>query len=193
MGAGSARTVVLLGNVDGSIWQPFSEWRQSQPHEGGADPLDRWSKVVIQPIADHLGAAAYYPSDKPWWPFQQWVTRAEALRASPLGLLIHPQYGLWHGYRGALGFANVLDIAKPGVADFPCDACRDKPCLTTCSANAVFADRFDVSACRSFLATSEGQSSCMQNGCLARNACPVGAQYRYPSEQLRFHMDALEI
>ena len=25
--------------------------------------------------------------------------------ASPLGLLIHPDYGLWHGYRGALLFA----------------------------------------------------------------------------------------
>ena len=31
----------------------------------------------------------------------------------------------------------------------------------------------------------------MQSGCIARNACPVGAEYRYPVEQLRFHMDAL--
>jgi hypothetical protein len=31
----------------------------------------------------------------------------------------------------------------------------------------------------------------LASGCIARNACPVGAGYRYPVEQLGFHMVAL--
>ena len=29
--------------------------------------------------------------------------RAEGLKPSPLGVLVHPDFGLWHGYRGAIG------------------------------------------------------------------------------------------
>jgi len=72
----------------------------------------------------------------------------------------------------------------------PCDRCSDKPCLAACPAGAVTRDRFDVPACRTFLG-SEGEGTCMDGGCLARNACPVGVDYRYAPEQLRFHMEAL--
>ena len=32
----------------------------------------------------------------PYWPFQQWARRAEPVHPSPIGVLIHPRYGLWH-------------------------------------------------------------------------------------------------
>ena len=32
----------------------------------------------------------------PHFPFQQWARRAEPVHPSPIGLLIHPIYGLWH-------------------------------------------------------------------------------------------------
>jgi len=185
---GRAQTVVLLGNIGGSIWPAFSEWRQNNAHV--SDPLDAWSVEIIRPVAEALGGTAWFPSEKPWQPFQQWATRAEGLRASPLGVLIHPDYGLWHGYRGAIGFAEHIDFSAPAPRPHPCDRCPDKPCLTTCPANAVAPDHFDVAACRTYLAV-EGERTCMQGGCIARNACPVGAGYRYPPEQLRFHMAAL--
>ncbi len=185
------RTLVLLGNIGGSLWEPFARWREEQPDKGGDHSLDLWSRKTIQPIADELGAAAYFPSDKPWWPFQQWAMRAEGLRASPLGLLIHPEYGLWHGYRGALGFADVLQIDLSPASDCPCDTCLTKPCLNACPANSISESRFDVVSCRSFLASEQGQAGCMVSGCEARNACPVGADYRLPVEQLAFHMAAL--
>ncbi|MCD1263621.1 4Fe-4S dicluster domain-containing protein [Shinella sumterensis] len=189
-----AASVVLIGNIGSSLWPAFSRWRRSRADAGGPDPLDTWSKDVIGPIAAMAGATAWFPSDPPWQPFQQWAMRAEGLKASPLGILIHPVYGLWHGYRGALGFAVPAvtePVARP--VEHPCDACRDRPCLTTCPAAAVRADAFDVPACRSHLRTPQGQGGCLRGGCLARAACPVGAAYRYGDDQLRFHMAALSL
>ena len=104
-----AGSVVLIGNIGSSLWPAFSRWRETQPDRGGDDPLDNWSKAVLRPVAAAVDAAVWFPSDPPWQPFQQWAMRAEGLKASPLGILIHPVYGLWHGYRGALGFAERIE------------------------------------------------------------------------------------
>jgi hypothetical protein len=184
-----AQSVMLLGNIGGSMWPAFSAWRQSFE---GPDPLDTWSSEMILPVARNLGATAYFPSDAPWQPFQQWAMRAEGLKASPLGLLIHPAYGLWHSYRGALGFPFELP-EYPAVASHPCETCLDKPCLSACPASAIGVDRLDVAACRSFIDIRRGDQACMTSGCLARNSCPVGVSFRYPQAQLRFHMNSFKI
>ncbi|OBZ93871.1 ferredoxin [Pararhizobium polonicum] len=186
-----ARSVVLLGNAGGSIWLAFERWRKDTLEGGGENPLDTWSKTVIGPVAQRLGATAYFPSDPPWQPFQQWAMRAEGLKASPLGILIHPEYGLWHGYRGALGFDHALAPTMPDSRAHPCDECSAKPCLSSCPADAVLSSGFQVSPCRAHLKTREGQAGCMAGGCRARNACPVGVEHRYSTRQLRFHMAAL--
>jgi ferredoxin len=185
----NASSVILLGNAGGSIWPTFSRWKEGYD---GPDPLDTWSKQMIRPVAAKLGGTPYFPSDPPWQPFQQWAMRAEGLRPSPLGILIHPEYGLWHGYRGAIGFSSSIGT-NVSVRRHPCDVCKTKPCLTTCPVSAVAIDPADfaLSACRSHLSTPVGQGGCMVAGCLARNACPVGMDHRYPPEQLEFHMRAL--
>lgn len=188
-----AASVLLVGNVGGSIWPAFSRWRAAQPDGGGSDPLDAWSKAVIGAVALSAGATAWFPSDPPWQSFQQWAMRAEGLKASPLGILIHPVYGLWHGYRGALGFSAPVEGGALPPRPHPCERCPDKPCLAACPAGAVRPEAFDVAACRSHLRGPEGQGGCMVLGCLARAACPVGADHRYSDAQLRFHMAALSL
>ncbi len=189
-----AASVVLLGNAGGSIWPAFSRWKRLYD---GSDPLDTWSKEIICPLAKALGGTPYFPSDPPWQPFQRWAMRAEGLKPSPLGILIHPEYGLWHGYRGAIGFSMAVGAAGVGnevaIRRYACDDCKTKPCLTTCPVAAIAMDPADfaVSTCRNHIAMPLGQAGCMATGCPARNACPVGAEYRYPLEQLRFHMEAL--
>ncbi|MCC8933413.1 ferredoxin [Rhizobium sp. 'Codium 1'] len=192
---GPVSVVVLVGVAGGAMWPIFSAWREAQADGGGADPLDRWSKFVIADVAAQFGASACYPSEPPYQPFQRWAMQAEGLKASPLGILIHPQYGLWHSYRGALLFRNWGDeIGAVGKAEaHPCDRCFEKPCLSACPAGAVSENNFDVARCRQHLVTAAGQGGCMVSGCLARNACPVGVQYRYPDAQLRFHMQALTL
>lgn len=183
----AAGSVVLLGNIGGSIWPAFSNWKKKYD---GPDPLDTWSKAIIGPLACKLGATAYFPSDAPYQPFQRWGVEAEDLTPSPLGILLHPRYGLWHGYRGALGFSFEVDCPpKSGAAAKP--PLWEAVCAAACPARAVTPVRFDVGRCRAYLKTEAGRSTCMTDGCAARNACPVGTEYRYSSEQLRFHMQAL--
>ena len=182
-----ARTVVLLGNVGGSLWPAFQHWRENYE---GSDPLDTFSKAMIRPLAERLGATAFFPSDPPWQPFQQWAMNAEGIRPSPLGILIHSVFGLWHGYRGALAFPFYVASERPGSVH-ACDTCPGKPCLGSCPVGAITSAGFDVAACRSYLRSEAGRATCMKIGCVARNACPVGAEFRYPTEQLRFHMGAL--
>ena len=180
----------------------FEAWRARHPDV--ADPLDSWSKAMLLPLAEAVGGEAVFPSDRPWQPFQTWAIAAEGLKPSPLGLLIHPVYGLWHGYRGALLFgADALARLDPperrpagdapGLpSPHPCDACAEKPCLSACPVMAFDPDGFDVASCRAYLKTDAGRTGCMTSGCLARDACPVGRGYRYSEAQIRFHMAAFQ-
>lgn len=188
-----AASIVLIGNIGGSIWEPFTRWREREPDQGGADPLDNWSKQVIGPVADAVGATAYFPSDPPWQPFQQWAMTAEGLKPSPLGILIHPRYGLWHGYRGALGFDRALPAIGEMASFHPCETCAEKPCVSACPADALASGAFDIDRCRTHLRSEAGADGCLARGCLSRDACPVGRDYHYPPAQLSFHMAALRL
>ncbi len=179
-----ARTLVLAGNAGASMWRAFDAARS-----GGAMTLDQWSERVLRALAAHLGAHAVFPFQRPYLPFQRWAMRAEACHASPLGLLIHPDYGLWHGYRGALLFADAITLPPAERRASPCASCPERPCLSACPVAAFDGKSYDVPACaRHLVATPE--PACMDIGCLARHACPVGRDYRYAPAQARFHMRA---
>ena len=178
--------LVMVGNGGGAMWSAF------EPHiDGEPDPLDRWTKRIIDPLADRFGARAIFPFDRPHLPFQRWAKRAEGLHSSPLGLLIHAEYGLWHAYRAALAFPDMIDgLTETGETPVsPCDSCLEKPCLSACPVEAFSPSGYDVPACASYLASPAGET-CKSAGCAARNACPFGTQYRYPDAQIRFHMAA---
>jgi Fe-S-cluster-containing hydrogenase component 2 len=115
--------------------------------------------------------------------------RAEGLKASPLGVLIHPEFGLWHAYRAAFLFDAPIDYAKARSLPFPCATCREKPCLSTCPVGAITERGYDVAACASHVASTAG-STCREGGCLARRACPVGSTFTYPAKAMEFHMAA---
>jgi ferredoxin len=179
------RAIVLLGNTGGGSWPAFVAGRRDEP-----DPMDAWTKRVVDPIAAELGAQAAYPSDRPYHPFQQWAQRAEPVQPSPLGILIHPVWGLWHAYRAALLFADsVVGLPQRATADSPCAGCRDKPCLTACPVAAFDGVRYDVAACGSHLLAGAAPH-CATRGCRARDACPVARDSRYPEAQIQFHMAA---
>lgn len=180
----AARSVLLVGQAGASVWPHFSRWRMDNP--GVADPLDTWSRLAIGRVAEVVGARAASPSDRPFLPFQQWAMRAEGLRPSPLGILMHPRYGLWHAYRGALLFAEGLGLASVETPIHLCDLCRGKPCLSACPTSAYSASGFDHAACLSRVRSPAG-AACMTGGCLARNACPQGAGFRYPAEVQACH------
>jgi len=184
--------VVLAGNVGPAMWQTFSQSPEfSDPHFA---PLDRWSRRVLDDVAAQFGGVGVcetvFPFDgPPHYPFQRWAQRADTVFPSPTGPLVHPEYGLWHAYRGALLFsAQILSLPKAPAAN-PCDTCDDQPCLTACPVNAFGSMDYDVMACVTLLASFAG-TNCNQSGCLARRACPVGQDYLYAAEQAAFHTAA---
>jgi hypothetical protein len=183
-GAAAVRTVVLIGNIGSLAWSAF---RSEQTP--GPDPLDTWTRAKVEPIAAAAGARAVYPSDRPFLPFLRWARRSEDVHASPLGLLIHPEHGLWHAYRAALLLEQDIRVPAPGNRPAPCDSCADKPCLRACPVGSFDAEGFDSVSCLGHLATAEGRT-CRNSGCQARNACPVGRSTRYVEDQIRFHMRA---
>jgi ferredoxin len=184
----SVGTVLLIGNAGGNFWPIFEEWRAGQPARL-QNPLDSWSRTVIDAVAKTVGARAIYPSDKPYAPFQQWAIRAEGLKASPLGILMHPQYGLWHAYRGALLFDRELDLPKAHTPIHLCDRCVGKPCKKACPVDAHVGESFDYEGCRTHLRGSP-TGDCLTTGCLDRNACPYGGDYRYPAAMQAFIANA---
>ncbi len=183
-----ARAVLLVGQAGAAPWPHFSRWRESQPVDL-ENPLDTWSREVIDDVAEETGTLAAYPSDKPYLPFQQWAMRAEGLKPSPLGVLMHPEYGLWHAYRGALLFDIELPIQPPETVNHLCDACIGKPCLKGCPVNAYSEAGFAYQECLAHVRGAYGEV-CRTGGCRDRNACPYGTAYRYPAGVQAFHMAA---
>jgi hypothetical protein len=183
------RTLVLLGFTGATQWPVFAasgEFADGQPH-----PLDRWSARVIGHLGAVFEARPLYPFEgPPWWPFQQWARRAEALHMTPLGILMHPHFGLWHAYRGALLFAAELALPAQTLWASPCESCATKPCIANCPAAAVTPGGFDRTACAAHVASPLG-SAC-RSGCLSRSGCPIAVAHRYGTQQATFHMAQLE-
>ncbi len=182
-----AATLVMVGNAGPAMWSAFVQSGLSKP---GPDPLDAWTERVVAAAAEPLGARPLFPfTGPPYLPFQRWAQRADEVSRSPIGLLIHPQFGLWHAYRAALIFAERLEIPPYPSGLRPCDGCREKPCLSTCPVGAFRRERYDVPGCLTHLAVPAGRD-CVGLGCRARRACPIGTAYRYEPAQAEFHMRA---
>jgi hypothetical protein len=176
---------VLVGNAGPEMWRVFAPKRREEPN-----PLDGWTRRAVTAAAADLGASlALFPFEgPPYHPFQRWALKADRVHPSPLGILIHPEFGLWHAYRAALCFEAELALPTQPPAQAPCESCRDRPCLSACPVSAFSASRYDVAACAGHVASPAG-APCRERGCLARHACPVGQSYAYAPAQAGFHMD----
>lgn len=198
-----AETLLLVGNAGSSMWPVFSQ--SAEYIDGLPDPLDRWSATIGLQLADEFGARALFPfGGLPYHPFLSWARRGEPGSVSPLGLTLHPEYGLWHAYRFALAFTDKLNIETWQAEDrkkaeiiSPCSSCAvkkgveqkadEKPCLISCPVNAFSALGYQVKDCARFLDQNPGHD-CNLLGCRARRACPVGRGYHYDEQHARFHM-----
>lgn len=183
---GGAAFVILIGNAGPDMFRRFARERDPM-----TDTVDQWTRDVVDPLAENLSARALYPFETdPPWPFLTWARRGGAGHVSPLGLNIHPVYGLWHAYRAALLFPVVFDMPAQSAGAHPCEACPEKPCLSACPVSAFDGTRYDYPACTAHVSMPKGQD-CFGRGCLARHACPVGQGFAYAPAQAQFHMRAM--
>ena len=183
-----ARTLILVGNVGSELWDRSGAEIAALDDP---DPLDRWTRTVIEPIAASVDALALFPfAGPPYWPFQRWAERAEGVRQSPIGIQIHPEFGLWHAYRAAILLREAIPLPRR-EQPHPCDTCVGRPCLAHCPVNAFTSTGYAVDRCVDHVVALQNEAgSCGEVGCLARLACPVGTAWRYRPEHARFHMHA---
>ena len=61
--------------------------------------------------------------------------------------------------------------------------------MNACPVEAFIEAGFARARCLTHVRQAEG-ARCRDSGCIARNACPYGTAYRYPSEVQSFYMSA---
>lgn len=175
-------TVVLVGPDGGRMWPLFAA--SPEQADGAPDPLDRWSKRVIRPLAGPLGAV--FPSDgPPYPPFVGWALRSGRAHLSPVNLLVHDVAGLMVSYRGAILLAERI---APQARPSPCGTCPGRPCLSACPAGAMTADGYGIAACKDYIRSDA--ADCLDRGCRVRRACPLSQAGGRPEAQSAFHMRA---
>ncbi|MCW8906413.1 MAG: hypothetical protein OQL28_04125, partial [Sedimenticola sp.] len=180
---GDENRVILIGHGGRRLWQSLQ-----QAHWHHADPIDNFSHAAANRFCQQLLQGyrhqVIYPGTCPV-PLQQLGIRAGWHSDSPLGLGIHPEWGLWFAYRAAiLTDAPLPEIRQPNPAA-PCDQCLDQPCISHCPARALSATRqIDMSRCGDYRLQED--STCSDR-CLARLSCPVAGEHRYTLEQITYH------
>ncbi|WP_417588757.1 ferredoxin [Pararhodobacter oceanensis] len=179
------QSLVLIGPEGGAAWWELvtasPEWQ-----DGAPDPIDRWSKRILDGIAARFGGMALYPSDgPPYPPFFRWAQDSGALWQSPVGMLVHADAGLWVSFRGALALPFTVTIpATPN----PCLSCAEQPCLSACPVAALSkAKGYDIAACHAHLDRPAG-ADCLSEGCRARRACPASQSHARLAQQSAYHM-----
>ncbi len=175
--------LVVVAHGGRRLWSAL----QTQGMESD-DPIDLYSSRLIEEFQrsylNHADVVPLYPSSRVF-PIQQLARWAGMTYQSLMGVDIHGKYGMWLGYRSLFLTDAPLPIVRPDSSVPPCDACDEKPCISSCASNAVQADEpFNLQRCADY--RLEADSPCAY-GCLSRNACPVGKEYRYVPEQMRYH------
>mgnify|MGYP000117167844 CR=1 FL=1 len=179
-------TLILLGTA-GAFWPAFTG--SAEYHDGGPDPVDRWSLRVVGSLALRFVATPYFPfGGPPYAPFINWALASGRAFTSPSQMLVHDQVGLMISFRGALHFDEEFDIPLPLLAKSPCETCIQKPCLTICPASAFTEGKpYQLQACHQHLDSAQG-TNCMAQGCMARRACPLSLGANRDFSQSSHHM-----
>ena len=179
-------TILLLGPDEPAFWEVFTNGAEYA--DGRPDPLNRWSERVVGQIAELFGGTALYPfGGPPWPPFMRFGEAAADLHASPVGLIVHPEAGLWASFRGALALPMRIELPAPRPS--PCPTCEGQPCRTACPVEALTPEGYDVPACQAYVLSPEGEH-CRTRGCAVRRACPVSQAWGRTDAQAAFHMEA---
>ena len=160
----------------------------------GSDPIDDYTRQTLAEwFARELPGSDYrilYPGEAPVG-LQALGEIAGWHHPTPFRVGIDAKWGSWFAYRAAVlcttrfsPFFRVHRTPKeaPLGGGSPCASCEGRPCVAACPANALAGEDFDLDAC---LHWRMAPASTCADTCLARLACPVGAEHRYDAAQIR--------
>lgn len=177
--------LVLLGNGGQRFWDELEKVQIDVLH-----PVDTFSLRLTEAFIKTVSAAddsslIVYPQSDVMVPLQQLGNLAGWGTPSPIGNSISPEFGLWFAFRAAFLTSVELTPTKNEQRPSPCLTCVDKPCQTACPAGAVQASSFTFKLQNCITHRLSVGSSCAAT-CLARMACPVGVEHRYPPQAVRY-------
>jgi hypothetical protein len=180
------RSALLLGSAGRPFWERCRAAPGAPP-----DPLDRCAEreaaTLLEPLRERdPSAQSVFPfrHARQVVPFQALAAGLPWAVAGPFGVAVHPRFGPWFAWRAAL-LTALETPPTPAPAPAPCAACP-APCVAACPAGAVARSGFAWEACVDFRLA---QAPCRET-CLAREACPAGAEFRYGAEQMAYHYRA---
>ena len=173
------RQLILLGHGGRRLWECVKA-----SGAGGEHPIEDYCvRKVTRWLADFLPGRRYqiiYPGEQPVG-LQQLGKLAGWHQPSPFMVGIDAEWGSWFAYRAlVLADTDFLPFI-PLERSNPCISCDGHPCIAACPAGALAGGGFSFDLCRGHR-LSEG-SACATT-CIAREACPVGAEHRYTKDQL---------
>ncbi len=173
-------------------------WNSLDKPLTGDHPLDTVSTEWVEDYLQRIGCADYrvlYPTTDLQIDLRALGKQLGWHKDSALGIGINAIHGTWFAYRVAV-LANTTyetpydtlhedlhEAQSNDLAESPCDSCIKRPCVEACPVGAPGVT-FDLEGC---MAERVREGAACADQCLARNACPVGTEYRYDQEQMRYH------
>ena len=181
---GEYNSLVMLGHGGKQLWESMSAEDWATPN-----PIDSYSQgkaeAFINTFLDGAKSLPLFPNGF-LIPLQQLGNYVGWSHASPLGLGISSEFGVWFAYRAAFLTTAVLPEIRTPLQPSPCVTCLDKPCLTSCPGKATQPPDipFNVEACATH--RLKPKSTCSDR-CLARMACPIAPEHQYTLPQIQYH------
>lgn len=179
---------VVIGNTR-SLWPRFLPVLTT---DHAPDPLDRYTEHHVESATrgalatrgapEHFAVYYVHRLDYPLAgrdagavPIQRLAEVAGLAPIAPCHLSVHPQYGLWIGWRAVL-VLPMAPLPEGLTTPTPCSGCT-RPCLDALARALAPRDVFEAPS-RRWLAV--------------RDACPIGRDERYDAAQIRFHYAVLD-
>lgn len=182
-----ADDVIVLIGASRTIWPAFAAALAREPARRlEAHPFDRWSSEVIATLVADLPPSRVVDlrmvfEGPPHAFAAQHLAEATGLACrGPAALSVHPIFGPWFALRAALVLRGVGAVPA-SQADPICDRCPTRACVPALE-HALGESRRPASP------PDHGQVREQWRLWLAvRDACPVGREYRYSENQIRWH------
>jgi len=179
--AGSTGSIILLGPHEPSYWPAISdspEWQDGRP-----DPVDRWSRRIIERLAQVTGSKPHFPFGKQPAPLLKWALASDRAQQSLVGSAIQADAGLLASYRGALALNKSIRVSP---CKNPCPS-GAKPYMTAFPAGIITYSNYDLNTCWGYM-RAVSEQSCLFAGYIADRACPISSLHPRMAEQSAYHM-----
>ena len=178
--AAGFRQLLLVGHGGRRLWE-----RVRTANIGGRHPIDDYTvRTLARWFSECVPGRHYrilYPGPAPVG-LQRLGTLAGWHNASPFMVGVDAVWGSWFAYRAALLADTDFRPSPPVDHTSPCLGCTAKPCIAGCPAGALADAKLALERCVAW--RRQADSPCAFT-CLARLACPAGAEHRYDEAQMR--------